>query len=153
MAGHFLHLFKSTVRIATDAIAELTSSGLASPSYLNMDAMAQIAEWPNNDLLGTAQFSMRLDEHLIDITCLFGVSPYEDEQLLRHVTMLDLLVDRLKPTMTHPVYHAASGEKLGWMRVANGTTVHGIERTESRPLQFIGVSFVTSLTYKLQQNS
>lgn len=149
MSSHFLHLFKSTVRVVTDTIQEVKDAGIADAQFMNMDDMAEIAEWPNVDLIGMAQFSITFDDHLIDMTCAFGVSPYQDRQLLRHITIMDRLVDKLKPMATHPVFHADTGDTLGWMKVTNGTTVRGMERTESRPLQFIVASFVTSLTYQL----
>lgn len=149
MSSHYLHLFKSTVRIVTDTIQELKDAGITDAKFINIDAMAEIAEWENIDLIGIAQFSITFDEHFIDVTCAFGVSPYQDKQLLRHTTIVDRLVEKLKPMQTHPVYHADSGEKLGWMKVVNGTTVRGMERTEDRPLQFLVASFATSLTYQL----
>lgn len=150
MSSHMLHLWKSSVRIVTDLIAEVGPSGI-SPGleFINMDAHAEIAEWPDKDLIGISMFSMRLDEHLIRLDFAIGVSTYEDPQLLRHIQIMDRVVEKLKPATTHPVFHADTAEKLGWMQTFNGTEVLRMERTESRPLQFTLASFGTGLSYQL----
>lgn len=150
MSSHLLHLWKSSVRLVTDTIAEVQTAGISpSADFINFDAHAEIAEWSNQDLLGISMFSMRLNDALIHLDFAVGVSTYDDPQLLRHIQIMDRLVEKLKPSQTHPVYHADTGARLGWMRTFNGTEVLRMERTESRPIQFILTSFGTGLTYQL----
>lgn len=144
---HYNHLFKSTVRMLMDTIDEIKASGVSDLMFMNMDAHAEIAEWPNQDILGLAQFGMRFDNQMVEVDVALGVSPWQDTHLFRHTLIMNRLVNKVVPTTSHPVYHADTGEKLGFMVVQNGSMVKGMERTESRPLQFIICTFSTSLTY------
>lgn len=150
MTTQYLNLWKSTVRVLTDTITDLLpiSPGLV---FMNMDAHAEIAEWPNQDIVGLAMFGIEFDEHMVVVNFAVGVSTYEDPQLLRHVTIMDALVDKFKPGVTHVVLDAAAGTPVGWARTTNGTIVKPMERTESRPLQFIVATLATGLSYRLDQ--
>lgn len=151
--GHYNNIFVSTVRIVSDLVDEIKTAGIADPAFINYDSHSSVHEWPDRDVVGLAGFSFQIGTHDILVSAMVAVSTVNDTNLFRHHKILDLLVDKLLPTRTHSILNADTGAKVGWMVVTDGTEVRPAERTESRPLQYVMVSFLTSVTYQLPNQS
>lgn len=120
------------------------------PQFVNFDSAADEELLPKADLIGPLALSIMLDDHLINGTVQIGYSSWADTNLFRLVERMDALLELLKPTCQIPLYDAtgAAGVK-GLLVVENGTRLMPVVVGKTRPVQFIGINFSSTLTFTL----
>lgn len=116
---------------------------------INFDAHGDESTFPPTDLVGMSALSLGVDDSLVDVSLLIGLSTLGDTNLMRMVDLLDEMFELLLPTKRLLVFDKHSGDAAGWMVVQNGTKVMPITGSEARPLQFIGVNLLSGTNFKL----
>lgn len=124
--------------------------GGVTPTFENFDASWQEAELPDNDLIGYFALTYTMNDHFVEGSVQIGYSVKEDKNLFRLVNAIDTLASHLKPTDKLPIYDADTGSLLGHMVCTNGTSVFPVAGSKTRPVQFIGVNFLTTTTYQIE---
>ena len=127
-----LSIIKFTQGFITQARSDNVSSDL---DFINLDAHAEILEWPATDLIGLQGFAISTDEGMHEITAALHVMTLNDPNLFRHYELLDRLFEALKPTNKLKLYSAQTALERSWMVVTNGTSVLPVGRAETRTLQ------------------
>lgn len=115
----------------------------------NFDASWEEDELPPSDVIGTLGLSFEFNDHLIDGMVQIGVTTIRDRNLFRLTSTVSKLLELLRPTNKITIYSAKSGAKLGLLVVKNGTRLMPAAGSKTRPVQFIGVNFLTTITYQL----
>lgn len=120
------------------------------PQFVNFDSAAEESLLPKCDLIGPLGLTFELDEHLLTGHVQIGYSSWNDANLFRLVERMDTILELLKPTCKIQVYDS-TGEVTsdkGVLIVQNGTKLLPVVAGQSRPIQFIGVTFQSTLTFK-----
>ena len=143
MSSKYEQVFKSLVRVVQDYI--LTLPTVATTEFINWDAHVTTAVLPDKDLIGIAGLSMVNDEKVFDIIVSFGISTFSDPNLFRHVTLIGDLFDMIYPGATLD-WLDEFGNKIGVMVVKDQPEVAPIEPTITRPLQFLSMNRVGTVT-------
>lgn len=118
-------------------------------AVINFDAHADETTIPNADVVGMSGMSLTVDEHVVGVKCLFGLSTLDDTNLFRMVSLMDALLGKLLPTKTIQIYNATTGALNGLLVVENGTTMLAVGGSVARPLQYIMVSMSATRTVTL----
>jgi hypothetical protein len=135
------NLHASVLRFCSD-FAE--THGLTS---VNFDAHADDSSLPPGDVVGMSGLSWDVDDEILSVNVLFGITTQEDTNLFKLIEKMDLLFDLLLPTKLIPAYDADTGERIGEFVVRNGTKALPVQGTEARPLQFVMVGLVSTVTF------
>lgn len=141
----YQQVFKSLVKFLQDYIATQT---VAPIEFINWDAHVSTNTLPEKDLVGIAGLSMMESEKVYDITVSFGVSTYQDLNLLRHVRMIGELFAMVPSEATLPWLNDA-GVEIGKLVVKDEPEISPVEPTTTRPLQFISMSMTGTVTRQL----
>lgn len=115
-------------------------------TFVNFDAHADDTTAPPGDLMGYSALSLNIDERVVDVQALFGISTQSDMNLFRLNKGMGELLELLKPTCRIKLFDADSGDSVGWMVIQNGTRLFPIGGTSVRPLQYIQISMLSSET-------
>lgn len=130
--------------IADFAEAHGTEANPLTP--VNMDAHADESTVPEGDLVCLAALAANVNDKVVGGTLLVGISTQDDTNLMRLSMLIDQLFDSVLPEKRISIYDADSGEVKGWTIVQNGTHVLAV-MGEDRPLQYIGLSFLSGLDF------
>ena len=114
---------------------------------VNFDAHGDEQSLPQADVVGISGVSVSVDEGLCDVTLMIGISTREDTNLFRLNEYIDKLFHVLLPTKKMRLYDADSGSALGWLVTTNGTRTLAIGGSSTRPLQYIMVTLVSTVTF------
>lgn len=120
------------------------------PQFVNFDGSGEEAMLPKCDLIGPLGLTFELDDHLLVGNVQIGYSSWEDLNLFRLVERIDVMLELLKPTSRISIYDS-TGEVTspkGVVIVQNGVRVAPVVTGQSRPIQFILVPFMSTLTFK-----
>lgn len=142
MASDHENFWTSITKFCQQSITDMGSSAI----FQDFDTHSQMDQLPQQDMVGTANLHWINDEHFYTVMCSIGVSTFEDQNLFRHRKMIGWLGERLKPMSTLRVYNSDSGSDIGWMAVQGGISLLPMAKTDRQSLQFLMVSFQTSLT-------
>jgi hypothetical protein len=118
-------------------------------TFVNFDNSWDEAELPEGDVCGYLGLSFELDDQFVSGTVQIGFSTKNDKNLFRLSNHIAELVELLRPTNKIRVYNADTGGDAGGMVIQNGTKVMPVSGSKSRPVQFIAVAFLTTVTYDL----
>lgn len=116
---------------------------------VNFDSHGDETTLPDSDVIGPSTMTISVDEEICGISVLIGVSTKEDTNLFRMMEHINELFTALLPTQRIRVYNADTGEAIGWMVVTNGTRTLAPGGTSARPLQFIMVNLLSTLTFEI----
>lgn len=120
--------------------AAYRAAGLSADlAVVKFDAHADLAELPETDVLGVAQYAVETDGRVFEVTAMIGVSTLGDTNLFRLDQMINDLYGRLLPDRIVPRVDAATGAPVGTLKAMAGTAAFAVARTQVRPLRFIGV--------------
>ena len=147
--NHLNNLYSSLILVAQTVRQEVITQGV-SPNieFMNIDAHSTLPEWPDVDVMGIGAVSVEVaDVANLSGSCAFFCSTVNDPNLFRHMEIMNRMFDRLIPMTNHPMVHSVTGHHIGSLTVEGGTQLMRMERTESRPIQYILASFQTTLTY------
>lgn len=124
-------------------------NGGVTPSFTNFDASFEDTDLPPNDLTGYFALTFTVDDGMVDGSFQVGYSTFDDLNLFRLVDAMDQLLARLLPMNKLTVYNADTGNPVGLMVIKNGTRLMPAVGSKTRPVQFIAVQFLTTMTYQL----
>jgi len=146
--GDYSNLYSSVIRVTTDLIAEIRGKNLSQNlQYINWDAHVENKEIPQTDLLGIRHFNVwPEDGGILQVGVGFGVSTHQDENLFRHVAIIDHVFEAMKKGKVYSLLEALSGDSVTFMKVMEGTSVPPMYQTDTRQLQFVLVTFGTGAT-------
>ena len=118
-------------------------------SFANFDSSWDEAELPRSDVCGPLGLTFELDEKLIEGSVQIGVTTLDDTNLLRLSGKIAKLTELLLPTNKIKLYDATTGAELGLLVIQNGTKVMPVAGNKARPVQFVGISFQSTVAYRL----
>lgn len=143
----YRNIHSSLMRFCQEFIDSLEDGD--SPQFQNFDATWDDAELPNTDLCGYFALTYEVNDQFVEGSFQVGYSTREDRNLFRLVSAMDRFITTLLPTNKITIYDADTGSKLGLMVIKNGTRIMPVSGSKNRPVQFIAVSFITTVTYEL----
>jgi len=135
----YSNLWGSVTKMSLNLISQITTSGVASPQFLDWDAHANIHELPNVDLVGPTAFGFIEDDKVISVNFSLGFSTYNDLNLFRLRAIGNVLFEALRPGSRFIYYNATAAVAVSYLVVTNGTTLLPVTRSETRPFQFVQV--------------
>ena len=139
----YYDVFMSTVKWTQDQIAQITADGIGNPRYIDWDQHAEIHELDSVDYIGPGAVTLTDDggDSMLEATVMIGVSSYDDTNLFRQRRYMSRIFDKLRYKADHSnrfaLYNADSTTIIGWMIPATPTTASPMERSETRPFQFV----------------
>ena len=141
-----LSTIKFVQTICVDAVTEL---GIELPSFVNLDAHANIDEIPEGDFLCITGWSRRMDDKMPTFHVAIGVSTYNDPDVLRHIDLMTMVAKRTEPEKRVPLYDTSSPdptEPVGYLTVGASPFIDPTERGQVRSLQLCTIQLHTTLT-------
>ena len=139
--------FASLIRFCQDFSAEMQGNGV-NLKVMNLDAMNDPQEWPNQDVIGLSEFDFNLDDGTIGVELMLAVSTVEDTNNFRLNDIVNRLVNLVVPGRRVNLYDGATGKLRGFMVVQNGTRVAPPMRAKTRAIQPIMVSLLSDQTLR-----
>ena len=135
---HWLSLVKFCKDFADDVATEL---GIDPPTFVNLDAHAKMDELAKADLVGLADFAWIDDDRLRRVSVSIFISTYADPDNIRHINIMDMLVDKLPPGSTVPIYAVIDDvvTRVSWMAVQAGLNVEPTEHDGTRSVQMLNL--------------
>lgn len=123
-----------------------------SQTLTNMDfeSVQSEDELEERDLTGPANLQVTLDEHLLEVEVMFGVTTYDDLNNFRLKALSGYLFEELKPTRNLPLLDCNTGEVLGTLVVQNGTTMMPVTGGD-RPARFFIVRLKSAFGVDLRR--
>lgn len=107
MASPISAIGKSLIRHAVDLVTEINATTPHQVQYWAWETRAEEDKLPKETLFGLDNFAFSERQGLWEITCGFGLSTYEDPNLLNELDLLDILFDRChegqKITLLDPI--------------------------------------------------
>lgn len=134
--------FASLIRFCQDFSTDMAASGF-NLKVMNLDAMADPQEWPDQDVIGVAEFDFELDDGTIQVDLMVAVSTFEDTNNFRLNELLNHLVNRLLPNQRIKLLNANNGAARGFLYVRNGTRVAPPFKSTTRAIQPVMVSLLS----------
>lgn len=139
--------FASLIRFCQDFAFSMEGSGF-SLKVMNLDAMNDPQEWPNQDVVGMAEFDFELDDGTIGVDMMIAISTVEDTNNFRLNDIMNRLVNLLIPGRRISLYDASNGKLRGFLAVQNGTRVAPPMKAKTRAIQPIMVSLLSDQTLR-----
>lgn len=116
----------------------------------DFDAQGDNPTYPAHDYIGLWSVTTTQRGTMFDVSCMIGIGIFHDRALDRHDTVIDQVQNALQPMASIPLYNAANGALTGErLTVIDGVSVLPMSKSDERPLQFLGVTFVTDHTSDL----
>lgn len=133
----YLDLFKSCTAFCQTFVSDMIAGQFSTDiQYFNVDQHADQHDLPSSDLLCFGNWNYMENEGTIELPLGFGISTYEDKNMMRHHELMHQLSLRLKPDVSKiSVVDAISGQEKNELLVCNPISVLPVGRTESRDLQ------------------
>lgn len=112
--------------------------------FIDWEAHANIHELPERDLIGLTAVTFNESEpETFQGSFTLGISTYKnDKNLFRLRNYVGTAFSRMRGTCKIPLYDTENSMQLGWLYIADGTTVMPMTRADVRPLQFVQCMFV-----------
>jgi hypothetical protein len=120
-------------------------------TVVNFDAHADESTIPASNIVGMSGLSLDVDDHILSVNIMFGISTKDDTNMFELIRLLDPLFELLLPTKKIRAYNADTGEQTGWFVVQNGTRVLPVGGSVARPLQHIMVGLLSTVTFNLAE--
>lgn len=139
--------FASLIRFCQDFAAGMQGSGI-NLKVMNLDAINDPQEWPDQDVIGVAEFDFALDDGTIEVDMMVAVSTVEDTNNFRLNEIMNQLVNLVIPGRRINLYDGSNGRLRGFMAVQNGTRVAPPMKVKTRAIQGIMVSLLSDQTLR-----
>ena len=151
MSNIYKDHFLSLVAYAKSVSAKMaTTYKIPAPVYINLDAHAQLDSLPDATAICTQGYALHLDGKFIEVFVMFGISTYQDQNLVLHAELMDVLLDSLLPETNIPVLHQGTTgiiKATTHLTVVNPLIVEPTSRTDTRSLQLVMVKLLSGKTY------
>jgi hypothetical protein len=133
----------SIIRHAKQLAAQLPST-----SFIDLDAHANIDELPKSDFVGIDGFSMQENDEGIAVFVSYAGCTWADTDLMRLTTMMDTLVEALRPGRQVQLWmeNPGPGVAPSWMKVAGEVLVQPTERSDQRAIQLVTLRLLSGQT-------
>ena len=116
-------------------------SSISDLEVQNFDAVSEIAELPDRDMIGITELS-RTEDPLVTIEASFVCSTWEDANLFRLTKIVGHVKDRLKTDARFTLFRPDTLTAAGNLVVMGGTTVMPVMRSSKhRAVQAVAVTF------------
>ena len=146
MSNEYTDVNASLRRFLVTSCQELALLGIPT-TPLNLDAFANPTDWPPGDFLGLSEFMLNTDGRMIDGAAAIVVSTREDVNLDRMTRIVNLLLEKLLPGKSIPIYSTATTSVRGRISLIGTTRVGAVVNTESQPAQPIFIHFRSDQTF------
>jgi hypothetical protein len=138
MAEFYRDAHGSMVKFCRDFTEANPAWGL---EVYDFDAHVANQEFPDADILGPYQFQFSIDGGVFTIMTMVGVSTRDDPNLFKLRDVTSRLYEQLLPSRIIQLYDSNTVTPRGVMKAMDGTALSPVARTNSRPFQYIAVSF------------
>lgn len=144
----YSNLFFSLVGFVKDVSNDIaTQINITAPTFVNLDAHAQIDSLPQEHAICIQGYALHINDKMITVFVAIGISTFQDENLVLHTKMMDILTQRLLPESSIPIYSETSlVVPISHMIVASPVTIDPTAHTDIRSLQMIMVKAESLLT-------
>ncbi len=139
--------FASLIRFCQDFALDMQGRGV-NLKVMNLDAMNDPQEWPDQDVIGIAEFDFGIDDGTLGVDMMIAVSTVEDTNNFRLNDVMNQLVNLLIPGRRINLYDGANGKLRGFLAVQNGTRVAPPMKAKTRAIQPIMVSLLSDQTLR-----
>jgi hypothetical protein len=141
---HYLSLMKFLNLMAV----EIGSATGVTPAVLNFDAHSNITELPKQDMIGLVGFGLVKTDKLVTVHTGFGISTYDDPNILRHIDIVDLLSKQVDIGSSIPLYTAAGTvvSKESWMVSSATLLVEPCDNAKLRTFQVMTIQFQSGMS-------
>lgn len=118
------------------------------PTFVDLDAHANMDTLPKTDFVGLAAFSMAVGDREVEVFASYVCSTWGDADIMRLTDMVDVVTDALLPEKQVPLWLANPGPGVepSWMVVSGTETIEPTERTDQRAMQAVTVRLLSSRT-------
>ena len=134
-------------RFAENAVLQSLTNQPLKP--WDFDTVQSEDELPPGDLIGISNLSVTVDEHLLEIECMVGITTYSDTNGMRLKKLMGYLFEELKPTCVLHYLDAETGVRSNLLSVLNGTKLMPVTGG-LRPARFIIVRLKSLETIELK---
>lgn len=138
----------SVIRFIQENMENIRADGMSDTiEFKNLDGHAEDQVLENIDYLLLRNFCGNIGTHFCDYTFEIGVTTFEDENLFRHMDIVNRLVNILAPLKQITVYsHRDYWLKKGTLVCTEPTTVQPFAKYNTRAVQFILVGVESTET-------
>jgi hypothetical protein len=119
---------------------DMRAASIADLAIFKYDAFAEVSEFPEQDIIGVAHFTLDVNDGLVEVTGVIGVSTFNDENTFRLDQLIGQLLGRLKPGTLITVVDAATNQPYGKIKLKGNLKVLPVELTSIRPLRGIAIA-------------
>ena len=123
-----------------------SNSVYSSFKVYDFDAFGSESQLPDSNLIGIAEYSVQNVERMYIVTCAIVVCTKADDDAIKNLRKtVGVMFDKFQPGNTDiPIVNADTGTTIGNLVVMDDVKVFPVARTQTRPVQLIGVSFGAS---------
>lgn len=138
----------SVMRFLLEKMEDIRTEGISENiEFKNLDGHAEDQVLENIDYILFRNFCGNIGAHLCDYTFEVGISTFEDENLFRHIEIINRLVNLLAPLKQITVYsHRDYWLKKGTLTCTEPSTVQPFGKYNTRAVQFLLVSVESTET-------
>lgn len=137
----------SMIRFCRDFVNEASGLGIQM-EVMDFDVAGEPQTWPKKDVIGIGEFTMTLDDGVIEVEVAIGLSTVEDTNNFRLADLTNMLLNKLVPGMRLKLLNASSGQTRGFLVVANGTRVAAPFPSTTRTIQPVLISLLSDQTLR-----
>lgn len=136
----------SLMKFCQEQLTQLKTAGTlpSDASCILFDAHASAMALPAADVLGIEGLSVQQDGRIQHVQVMIGASTYNDTNLFKLTSVTDTLYEALQSPDSIPLCDPTTGTQIGLLVIQDGTRVLPVAREDSRPLQFVMVSLLST---------
>jgi hypothetical protein len=130
----------SLVNFSNVLIADMRSQYTDIPiEFIDWEAHANIHELPDTDLIGpTALTITEVSPQIMEISFAIAASSFaSDKNLFRMRSYITEAYERLRVGKQIDIYNSDTAQKLGYLKLVDGTLLAPMSRAETRPWQYV----------------
>lgn len=148
MATNYHDLWTSVFAKLKSMIETFESEALTDKmTVCNFDAVAEIEEFPDNDLIGVRNFGIQqVHGKLYEVVFLATISTVDDTNLKRLEQMIGVLFDEFSVGRQINLLNSDTGNTQGQLTVMDGTEVLPVLNTRARAVKAIAVRLSSDRT-------
>lgn len=146
-----LDLHASLLRVTKSLSTEIAAVTGQACGALYFDAYADDDTLPAGDHVGLSGLTFNMDSHIVEGSFMLGFTTQTDKNLFRLMKGVNHMLSKLVPGMSLEVVDAATGEKAGFISLVDDTKMMPVAGKVARPIQMIGVNFITTLDYQPEE--
>lgn len=144
----YMDTIASIIKFLQEEVENIRADGVSDNiEFKNLDGHAEDQVLENIDYLLFRNFCGNIGDHFCDYTFEIGVSTFEDENLLRHMDIMNRMVKLLSPLKQIKVYsYKDYWLQRGVLTCTEPTTLQPFSKYNTRAIQFLLVGVESTET-------